>query len=52
MKKKTSIMLSDETKQLLELISKIDVRSQSSEIEFLILKRADELKINYHRKED
>ena len=45
MKKKTSIMLSAKDKKLLEIISKIDLRSQSKEIEFLIRQRAEQLKI-------
>ena len=52
MKKKTSIMLSAKDKRLLELISEKDARSQTKELEFLIRKRADELKINDYRKED
>lgn len=45
MKKKTSIMLSKKDKQLLELISEKDARSQTKELEYLIRRRADELKI-------
>lgn len=45
MKKKTSIMLSAKDKKLLEIISKIDSRSQSKEIEYLIRRRAEELQI-------
>ena len=44
-KKKTSIMLSAKDKKLLELISKKDARSQTSELEFLIRQRAEQLKI-------
>jgi hypothetical protein len=44
-KKKTSIMLSEQDKRLLVLISEKDARSQTKELEFLIRQRADELKI-------
>lgn len=45
MKKKTSIMLTSKDKRLLELIAEKDRRSQTAEIEYLIRRRADELKI-------
>lgn len=45
MKKKTSITLSAKDKKLLELISKMDARSQTAEIEYLIRQRAKVLKI-------
>jgi len=45
MKKKTSIMLSAKDKRLLELISEKERRSQTAEIEYLIRRRAEELKI-------
>jgi hypothetical protein len=45
MKKKTSIMLSARDKRLLELISEKDARSQTKELEYLIRRRAEELKI-------
>lgn len=45
MKKKTSIMLTDKDKRLLELLSIKEARSQTAEIEYLIRKRAEELKI-------
>lgn len=45
MKKKTSIMLTTKDKRLLELISEKDARSQTKELEYLIRRRADELKI-------
>jgi hypothetical protein len=45
MKKKTSIMLSAKDKLLLELISEKDRRSQTKELEYLIRRRAEELKI-------
>lgn len=45
MKKKTSIMLTEKDKRLLELISEKDARSQTKELEFLIRRRADELKL-------
>ena len=44
-KKKTSIMLSARDKRLLELISEKDARSQTKELEYLIRRRAEELKI-------
>ena len=44
-KKKTSIMLTDQDKKLLDLLAKKEVRSQTAEIEFLIRRRAEELKI-------
>mgnify|MGYP001146352389 CR=1 FL=1 len=45
MKKKTSIMLTAKDKRLLELISEKDARSQTIELEYLIRRRAKELKI-------
>lgn len=45
MKRKTSIMLTSKDKKLLELLSKKEARSQTSEIEYLIRKRAEELNI-------
>ena len=45
MKKKTSIMLSAKDKRLLELLAKKEARSQTAEIEYLIRRRAEELKI-------
>lgn len=45
MKRKTSIMLSERDKKLLEIISKKDARSQTKEIEYLIRRRAEELQI-------
>ena len=45
MKKKTSIMLSARDKRPLELISEKDARSQTKELEYLIRRRAEELKI-------
>lgn len=45
MKKKTSIMLTAKDKRLLELISEKDARSQTKELEYLIRKRAEDLKI-------
>jgi len=44
-KKKTSIMLSARDKRFLELISEKDARSQTKELEHLIRRRAEELKI-------
>ena len=44
-KKKTSIMLTERDKRLLELISEKDARSQTKELEYLIRRRAEELKI-------
>ena len=44
-KKKTSIMLSARDKRLLELLAKKEARSQTAEIEYLIRRRAEELKI-------
>ena len=52
-KKKTSIMLTAQDKKLLELLAKKENRSQTAEIEFLIRRRAEELKIeehNYYKK--
>ena len=52
-KKKTSIMLSAKDKLLLELLAKKENRSQTAEIEYLIRRRAEELKIeehNYYKK--
>ena len=43
MKKKTSIMLTDQDKKLLELLAKKEVRSQTKELEYLIRQRAEEL---------
>jgi len=43
MKKKTSIMLTDHDKKLLELLAKEENRSQTKELEYLIRRRADEL---------
>jgi hypothetical protein len=50
MKKKTSIMLTDQDKKLLELLAKKEVRSQTKEMEYLIRRRAEELglKIKEH----
>ena len=45
MKKKTSIMLTDSDKKLLEIISEKDARSQTKELEYLIRRRAEELDI-------
>lgn len=45
MKKKTSIMLSAKDKLLLELLAKKENRSQTKELEYLIRRRAEELKI-------
>ena len=45
MKKKTSIMLSARDKRLLELLAKKENRSQTKELEYLIRRRAEELKI-------
>ena len=42
-KKKTSIMLTDHDKKLLELLAKEENRSQSKELEYLIRRRAEEL---------
>lgn len=42
-KKKTSIMLTARDKKLLELLAKIENRSQTAEIEYLIRRRAEEL---------
>ena len=42
---KTSFTLNPKDKKLLELLAKKEARSQTSEIEFLIRKRAEELKI-------
>jgi hypothetical protein len=53
MKKKTSIMLSAKDKLLLELLAKKENRSQTKELEYLIRRRAEELKIeehNYYKK--
>ncbi len=44
-KKKTSIMLTDQDKKLLELLAKKENRSQTKELEYLIRRRAEELKI-------
>ena len=44
-KKKTSIMLTEKDKRLLELLAKIEARSQTAEIEYLIRQRAEQLKI-------
>ena len=44
-KKKTSIMLSAKDKRLLELLAKKEARSQTKELEYLIRRRAEELKI-------
>ena len=44
-KKKTSIMLTDQDKLLLELLAKKENRSQTKELEYLIRRRAEELKI-------
>ena len=43
MKKKTSIMLTDQDKKLLELLAKKENRSQTKELEYLIRRRAEEL---------
>jgi hypothetical protein len=50
MKKKTSIMLTDQDKKLLELLAKKEARSQTKEMEYLIRRRAEELglKIKEH----
>ena len=45
MKKKTSFMLSARDKRLLELLAKKEARSQTKELEYLIRRRAEELKI-------
>ena len=45
MKKKTSIMLSARDKRLLELLAKKEARSQTKELEYLIRRRAEELKL-------
>lgn len=45
MKIKTSIMLTDKDKKLLELLSIKEARSQTKELEFLIRRRAEELKL-------
>jgi len=42
-KKKTSIMLTDQDKKLLELLAKEENRSQTKEMEYLIRRRAEEL---------
>jgi|LFRM01.1.fsa_nt_gb hypothetical protein len=42
-KKKTSIMLTDHDKKLLELLAKKENRSQTKELEYLIRRRAEEL---------
>jgi len=42
-KKKTSIMLTDQDKLLLELLAKKENRSQTKELEYLIRRRAEEL---------
>ena len=44
-KKKTSIMLTDQDKKLLELLTKIENRSQTKEMEYLIRRRAEELEL-------
>ena len=44
-KKKTSIMLTARDKRLLELLAKKEARSQTKELEYLIRRRAEELKI-------
>ena len=44
-KKKTSIILTEKDKRLLELLAKIEARSQTKELEFLIRRRAKELNI-------
>jgi len=44
-KKKTFIMLTEQDKKLLELIAKKENRSQTKELEYLIRRRAEELKI-------
>lgn len=45
MKKKTSIMLSERDKRLLELLAKKENRSQTKELEYLVRRRAEELGI-------
>ena len=45
MKKKTSIMLSEKDKRLLELLAEKENRSQTKELEYLIRRRAEELGI-------
>jgi hypothetical protein len=42
-KKKTSIMLTERDKKLLELLAKEENRSQTKEMEYLIRRRAEEL---------
>ena len=54
-KKKTSIMLTDQDKKLLELLAKKENRSQTKELEYLIRRRAEELGLeikehNYYKK--
>ena len=44
-KKKTSIMLTEQDKKLLELLAKKEARSQTAEIEYLIRRRAEELEL-------
>lgn len=44
-KKKTSIMLTAKDKRLLELLAEKEARSQTKELEYLIRRRAKELKI-------
>ena len=44
-KKKTSIMLTDQDKKLLELLAKKENRSQTKELEYLIRRRAKELEL-------
>ena len=44
-KKKTSFTLDPKDKKLLEVLSKIEARSQTKELEYLIRRRAEELKI-------
>ena len=45
MKKKTSFTLNPKDKTLLKIISQKDARSQTKELEYLIRRRAEELKI-------
>ena len=44
-KKKTSIMLNEQDKKLLELLAKKEARSQTKELEYLIRRRAEELEL-------
>jgi len=44
-KKKTSIMLTEQDKKLLELLAKKENRSQTKELEYLVRRRAEELGI-------